>query len=238
MTSYALNLGSAVTLPGSGYAKRIMFDLPVRAGLTGAYFFGEGETVALTNWGGSEPNTVVGAPVWHDGYAELDGSNYIQTGVAETAAMTVLAVIKRKTTGTNVALVGNYGGTGATGVALYVASSNDDVDANTGRAGGTSICQATGNVDNWALVSITVPSSGAMTIRDHTTGTSSASAATDARVVNGVGDLRIGSFPSGNFDQPVNVAAVATYSAALSSDDLNLMVGKLRAYAALHGITV
>lgn len=237
-TVNTLNIGN-VTLPGSGYPPIGAMSIPVTDGLTGAFLLGSGSNVGATNYaenGGTV--TFVGSPDWQNGYVEVDRLNYIQTSIPETAAMTIIAIAKRKVSGNNTPIVGNFIDVTNVGVALYVASGTDNPIANADRAAGGGTVTVNGNWDAWSLVSLVVPSTGAMTITDHTNGLTANSAATDARVITGGGDIRIGSFYSVSFPGASQIAAVAVYNKALSPIELTAMEAWASDVGSHYGLTV
>lgn len=220
MPNYAPDLGD-LGLSGSGFLPSAAFSLPEIPGLRGAYILGAGEELALTNLVEGGPTPIkVGSPVWENGYAALSRGNHINTGVAETAAMTLMTV-SRRPTAVNVGFIGNYVNDDTKGVGIYSLGSQQIMtviaDRGTASALGTGVAAA---MASWGLYSASVPATGAMTMRNHTAGTSTVGTSTAARVVEGGGPMLIGTLDTASFPGAVQIAVAMIFDRVLSASEL------------------
>lgn len=230
------NLGD-VTLPGTGYPPAGVFSIPAHDRLNGAFFLGYGRDVAMQNWGGDTAVSEIGAPVYHNGYASLDGANFIETGVSETLEETLFLVF-RETTSAAVGAFGNYGGTTSIGTSLYVPASSTTINLNTGRVGGTGGVVTVGSTtSSWGIYSARIPATGQATLKNHISGSSSTSGASTAREINGAGPLRIGALYSAAFAGPSDVFAAMHYSAYLTAPEADAVAAHLRQMAESAGLS-
>lgn len=237
MPQYAFDVGD-FNLPGTGYLPTAAFSIPVMDGLAGAYLLGGGEEHGLINWADEDRSlTTVGTPAWEDGHAVLSAANYLDTGIAETPAMT-LVVIGRRTSAVNTAFVGNYRDQTNIGIALYAQTANQNIVANADRGSGGGSVQVAGNTDQLRLYSLTVPASGAMTIRDHTAGTSATGTQTGARVVETADTIRIGSFPGVGFPGVAHVSAALVFTRALTIPELAEVEAWGKEVGAFYGLVI
>ena len=238
MPNYAPDLGE-IGVSGPGFLPSAAFSLPDIPGLRGAYILGAGEELALTNLveGGPVPIRV-GSPVWENGYAALSRGNHINTGIAETAAMTLM-MVSRRPTGVNAGFIGNYINDDTKGVGIYSLGSQQTmtVIADRGTAGaiGTSIAAI---MASWGLYSASIPAAGAMTMRNHTAGTSAVGTSTAARVVESGGPILIGTLDTASFAGSVHIAVAMVLDRVLSAAELAEATAWAREAAAFGEIAV
>ncbi|QFQ88276.1 hypothetical protein F8A10_12225 [Paracoccus kondratievae] len=233
---HAHNLGN-VSLPGSGYPPLGAFSIPYADRLGGAFFLGYGREVAAVNWGADTEVSIIGNPNFQNGYAALDGANYIETGVEETIASTLFLVF-RETSDSAVGAFGNYGGPSTIGTSLYVSAGSTVMSVNTGRIGGTGgSASVTSDTSGWGIYSASIPATGQARLRNHVTGNVSVAGAATDRELNGAGPLRIGALYSASFPGASRVFAALQYRTNLS-DEETLVVGiHLRQMAEAAGLT-
>lgn len=233
-----LNQGAA-RYPAGRVAHRLMFEIPVTDGLVGAFFFGHGLEMATENWapgGVDRAGVLVGTPVAGVGYVEFSGGNFLQTQEDETAAMTLIAVGKRKASNVTGAFIGNYLSSTAIGIGLYAQASGPQ--GNAGRVSGSGSVSASGALDQLGAYALTVPATGAMTLHSLTTGGGNASTATADRVVSTNGKLRVGWMYSTGFVGPMQMNSAFIFNRVLTVAERGLMHEFVKKYAALSGFAV
>lgn len=225
-------------LPGLGYPPLAAFTIPVTAGLVGAHFFSSGKDIAAINYGGSVDAGFVGNGFTeHDGYMTVNENGYLQTGIAESPAASILAIIRR--TGTaSVGAIGTYVSNTDAGLAIYSQSPNDYWSSTVGKAGGTSTGSflATSTAQ-WRLIELSVPATGVHTLYDHTSGTLAASDNASAREASPRA-YRIGRIYSGAFVNSFDIAAAVFHNGTYNEVQRGQMIEWAREFAAANGITV
>jgi len=214
-----------------------LYYSPARpANCTNAWFFGQDVARSCANrrHGGATLD-VIGSPVFHDTYAEIDGGNaYFDTGQTDTAEMTVLALVRLHTTGDACTILDNLGG--GFGARLVVTATSNNIQM-AGAYGGPSIqSQMTPSGFStaplpWRCLIGTVGAVGSG-VYDMTTGRADTDANADAldRTV-GVGSMLIGGGgASGTYIGNFDLACLMTWDAVLSADERN------QAYQAAQGL--
>lgn len=233
---HAHNIGN-VSLPGIGYPPLGAFSIPYADRLGGAFFLGYGREIAAVNWAADTEVSFIGNPTFENGYAELDGANYIDTGVDETLA-TTLFVVFREASSNSVGVFGNYGSPTTVGTSLFVSSGSTTMSLNTGRIGGTGGVVTVGSdTSGWGIYSARIPATGQATLRNHVSGSASTSGASTDRELNGVGPLRIGALYSASFTGGSQVFAALQYSSDLTVAETLVVGTHLRQMAEAAGLT-
>ena len=235
----ALNLGTGLTGIPAGAPPLGCFQCPVTSGLVGLYALGDGAGVAAKNFAGTGDPTLVGSAIWLSGYAELSlAGGYLETNIAETAAMTFLAVYKRKVTATNIGVIGNYLSGTSVGCSLYAQSTDAYIRANTDRGATSSSTSLVANVDAWVLASLNSPATGAFTLSNHTAGTSGQSSSVLDRVVESAGTIKVGAFTSTGWAAVTQMALGVVYNRSLTALELASVAAWARSLVSVYGITV
>lgn len=238
MANYAPDIGD-LPISSIGLRPTAAHSLPEIPGLRGAYFMGAGERLALTNLvdRGSVP-VKVGNPGWENGYAVLSRVNHIDTGISETAAMTMI-VASRRPTANNVGYIGNYINDDLRGVGIYSLGSQQTVIgmADRGSVGALSVSVAAVTA-SWGLYSASIPASGAMTMRNHTSGDETVGSQTIPRVVETAGNILIGCLNTNTFGTTVHIAAALVFNRVLSTSELASAVAWVREAADFSNISV
>ncbi|WP_108500537.1 hypothetical protein [Paracoccus indicus] len=230
-------LGDDVTLPGTGYPPLAAFQVPYPANLKGAFFLGNGEKIGLRNWAGGADAVPVGSPAWGGNFATLSQDGYLQTDIDETLAMS-LFVVTRETSSDPVGFIGTYGGGTTRGISLYAGSGATSMTASIGRVGGGGSVGVTSNTTSWGVYSLQVPSTGAATLKNHTTGNANNSAGTEDRVANGAGLIRLGRLYDSGFIGQSDMALALIYDRALSDAEAGVVAAFSRDYAVGRGIAL
>lgn len=235
---YVLNLGSAVPDGLANAVPLAAMSAPVRTNLKAAHYLGHGKAVGVRNWADNTLSTVVGVPTWFNGYAETNYSNCLITNVVEEAAMTFFVVARRKTVSTSVAFFGNYASDTQAGISMWELNTASYIRASIAQTGGmVQTATMTNATDDWGLYGLSVPSSGTPTATGYTTGLIRTATAGD-RVINGLGNMRVGTMNTPGFGGTTQILALQIFSGLLSTQDTTAVVNHLRAYATKCGVTV
>lgn len=143
-------LGDDLVLPGSGYLSLFESSLPAVPDLVGAYLFGGDISLGKNLATGEVDASINGAPAQQDGYAVLDGANYLQTKIMDTDAMS-LFICGNNPSGVAAAYVGNLAG--ASGVSSGVAASTTGADfgSNLVRSSTWTTTNVTANPGDWFI---------------------------------------------------------------------------------------
>ncbi|KEX91598.1 hypothetical protein HA62_23365 [Pseudomonas putida] len=236
--SNALNLGSIV-LPGDNYPSIFGFNIPVTSGLEGAYLFGDGLNQVGRNYAPGKSNAMVsGGPVAGGGFASF-GSGYLNTGISETADMTIISVCRDSSgfadpqpgfVGNNISLV-------AGGVALATGSGGAALRGQAVKDALSDYATVAATTSNFVLVAYRARSSVASQISNLTSGVSAVAASTGVRTID-PSPILVGRLPSLNFQGPNDQAVCLIYSRALTDAELSLVAAWVRGYCTSKGITV
>ncbi|HEM8493976.1 hypothetical protein DN523_29340 [Burkholderia multivorans] len=215
-------------------------------------YFGVGESaVFITNHNtqkcqrnfatGAIENGIVGTVPITEDYASLTSqSNYVQTGIAEVADMSIFSVFRSAAFSCFAA--SNYMPTGNQGIGLWIDSfgklsffaSRDD---GTGKPTLSNTVSAAATASNaWILASGTTGPTVNM-VRNHTANTSVSSTITGARMTN-ANPIRIGSSWGGPSTGACDHLITVIVPRLLTADQTTSLVTAMRTYAAKHGITV
>lgn len=230
-------LGDDVTLPGTAHPPLAAFQIPFADDLAGAFFLGNGEAIARTNWSGGDAPELIGSPAFGS-FATLSGGGYLQTAIPEALAMTIF-VVGRETTADTVGWIGNYLSGAALGVSMYTGSGGTSMQANVGRVGGTGgSVSVTSNTADWGIYSLQIPATGASRLRNHTSGNASLTTATADREINGAGPLRVGRCYSATMIGANDQVIALVYNRALSDAETLIVAEFCRDYAVSRGIAL
>ncbi len=234
----ALNLGD-VTLPGETYPSLFGFSIPVTSGLEGAYLFGEGASQMPFNYAVDKPDaTVIGAPGAGSGFATFSENGYLDTGIAETAEMTIITVCRDNTgTGDPVpAFVGNHLNTTLGGVAIFHNNTGLQAQAQAVKANASDVAAvALANGYTWAMLAHRPKNAAPSLMANLTTGASGSSPSSGARTVYAA-PIWIGRIPNNSYKGLNDQVACLIYSRALSDVELNQVSAWLRSYCASKSI--
>ncbi|MBK4216139.1 hypothetical protein JJJ17_09395 [Paracoccus caeni] len=235
MKTRVLDIGN-IALPGTGYPPLAAFKIPFRPQLAGAFFLGSGREVGLTDWSGKTSGAVaVGSPLWEEGYAELSGANYLQTGVPETTFMTLVACV-RSLTNSESAFIGGWGGPGNAGVALVRFATNDRIAGLAGLSNDThQTVNANGPIMNqWAICSLKVGGSN-IWIENHSSGQTSGvidyPAGLSRKISANAHPLRLGRGYTPSYVNPVQINSALMYNASLTITDTREAAHLVHGYA-------
>lgn len=232
----ALNLG--VALPGEGYPAMSGFEIPVVAGLSGAYLFGEGGSMLGYNYAPGMPDAVVvGAPAIGAGFASFGPDGYLQTAVAETADMTFFSVGRSLGADGLAPLVGNFGS--SIGLIMYLDVAGRLAIGNAQRtaAGGANLGGEV-NIAKFQIYGFRAPAAAASTQKNYSRNATAVSSNATARVVSSVGPLRVGRSYSPLASQINDQVLALVYSRALTDSEMDSVAAWARKYCASKGINV
>lgn len=237
--SNALNLGD-IQLPGDNYLSLFGFNIPVTSGLEGAYLFGDGVSQAPKNYAPGKANAaVVGSLVAGANFITMSEAGYIDTGIAETADMTILSVF-RDSTGTSDAqpgFVGNHSTLALGGVALIYSSAGANISGQAIKAQASDFASTPWSMASFTMVAYRPRGSAVSQISNLTTGSSGQSSSTAARTLSAQ-PIWIGRIPSNSFKGLSDQVACLIFSRALSDSEINTLAVWLRAYCASKAINV
>ncbi|RMX06704.1 hypothetical protein D8I35_09390 [Corticibacter populi] len=234
------NHGDAV-LPGSGYMPIEGFNFPVSDGLRGLFLCGDGLSIARRNFAGLGDAEIIGAPAEHEGFCRFDAGNYLQTQIAETAALTYIVVGRRPTesTGAEATFIGNYA-PGSIGATMYTSSSGSAMTANADRSpAGSTTASVVTDVSAMGLYVMTAPASGGPTwLYAMTAGLQNGSTNTNPRAVTGAGLLRIGAVYAATFSGAADIVTAAVLDRVITDDERAAIAVWARNYAGQFGFAV
>lgn len=233
------NIGD-VTLPGDGYPPLAAFQIPVTSGLVSALFLGDGASLIADDFApGAGAADILGSPVSSAGYTALSGSSYVLPEACETDAMTLLVIAKKGNAAEAAGFIGNISTATSGGVGIYSAAGASSVSATAVRAGsppGTTVTAAA-TPDAWGMYALSVPSSGALTFYNLTTGGVGTSVAAGPRVSNGT-RIRVGTVAHSGYGGATDLVLSLVYNRALSTAEMTALSTWARSYAAGLGLTV
>lgn len=246
--SNALNLGNIV-LPGDNYPSIFGFNIPVTSGLEGAYLFGDGSGQVARNYAPGKANAaIVGtlAPVGA-GFATFSDAGYINTGISETAEMTLITV-SRDSTGTADPIPGYIGnnfsvaGGGTTiisGSPTTLRGSCVKINATlTPPAADVEFISAAGNPATFTAQSFRAKNAAPSLMNNLSTGLQVVSTNSGVRVLETNYPIWIGRIPSNSFKGFNDQVAALVFSRALGDAELALLMTWLRGYCASKGIAI
>lgn len=239
--SNALNLGSIV-LPGDNYPSIHGFNIPVTSGLEGAFLFGDGVAQMGRNYAPGKPDaTVVGAPVSGAGFGVFNEFGYLNTGISETAEMTIITVCRDSSglVDPKPGFIGNHLDVPLGGVAIFTATETlfrgQNVKNNLSDYCSVS---ANGTVATFTPLAFRVKNNATSLLTNLTSGAAAGSASSGARTVDSANKILVGRIPSEGFKGLNDQVAALIYSRAITDAELTSMTVWLRKYCASHGIVV
>lgn len=240
-----------ITVPGGTNAKHLTYAPRITSGLRGLYLFGDTLAHSKRNHAPSGDDlTVVGSPVIEATHARLTGlSNYFDTGLLETSAMTYIAVSRSVGSPTSNAdsapIVGNFRGSTVAEYGNHLVWTDSggadritfSIGTDNGGALVTDGVALNETTQDWDL--IIAGSDGAASdiynITDDTSNNGSAYA--NSRAAATVDNLLIGSFYT-SFAGEVDIHQIWIFDRLLTSDERTTLTADIRALAAADGITV
>lgn len=235
--SNAFNIGEVV-LPGDFYPSIFGFTVPVRDGLEGAYLFGDGVTQIPKNYAQDKPDaTVVGALSVGAGYATFNETGYLDTGITETADMTVITVARDSTGSADPApgLIGNFIDATRGGLAISTNGATGyratEVKDSTLRSIPILAAQ-----ENFTIQALRARNLKTSSLKNLTSGDETIGSSTAARTVYSAGTIWIGRIPNTGFKGFNDQVAALIFSRALTDAELDLVAAWLRGYCASKGI--
>ena len=238
VTYNRLNVGA--DLPDGEYMPLEAFNIPVTLGLTGAFFMADGASIAPINMANGTDGNLYGNASIDDGALILEDRGFIDTGLAETQAASVVMILRKENLADNAGYFGNYMGGGGSGLSLYSSASVASLAVAVQKTSGPITASIAGTLTDWTMVAVSVPATGAVTVYNLTTAASATHVNTDARAAPNGANLLIGAFPvaDGAFRSPVGAALCLVYNRALTALEIGDVGDWARAYAAARGITV
>jgi len=238
--SNALNIGN-ISLPGDGYPSIFGFKIPVTTGLEGAYLFGDGAGQFSRNYAPGKPNaTVIGSPSSGSGYGVFSENGYLDTGISETADMTIITVARDSTGFVDPVpgYVGNNFSIASGGVAIYIGSPTT-LRGNAIKNGAVDYVNVSGDPAVFTAQCLRARSAAASSFTNMTSGSTASSAnTTGTRTVDSSNKIWIGRLPANTFKGINDQVLTLIYSRAISDAELNQIATWLRSYCASKGISV
>lgn len=230
------------------YSDSLDWDAPF-AGIEYLNFFDGPDVLARNMILGKPRATVVGAPTHGEGYAAFTGlSNYLQTQVAETSALSIVSVWRSVgvVTGTPLSeramvasnfLAGTLSGAGSSMLANINTRWQALTTAN--NSGAPGYYSAFGVVDpnTWGLRAMRVSAADGITADDMTAGLRQTVAMVYPRVM-GARTIRIGSAYSTDYTGVVHQCVTALISRRITDNELTDLGDLMRYHAASRGIAV
>lgn len=242
------NIGTDIALPaGVRFPPLAAFSIPRTDRLKGAFLMAGGVAGALRNWApGGADATIVGDVTEGDRCVVLKGlTGYLETRIAETAAMTIVGIMQQVDISGAIAAIGNYRASSVgNGVGLHT-SATGILSLNVSRAagsGGSSTVPVGGSlIERMTLFSAVIPATGPTTLRNHTTGANPARSSNDgARLLNADGLLmRIGNLAGPTWvTGTARMMAMLVYDTALTDAEVATAAAWGKDYAAGYGVVV
>ncbi|MCS4063730.1 MULTISPECIES: hypothetical protein [Pseudomonadaceae] len=237
----ALNLGN-VTLPGSNYLSIYGFNVPVKSGLEGLFLFGDGSAHVARNYAPGKANaTVVGAPQSFNGYTTFSDSGYLETGIAETAEMTIITICRDSTgiADPRPGFVGNYFDLATGGVAIFP-QSETQFRAQTvkNKANDYSTVLAKDTIASYAALALRVRNNAPSVMKNLVTGVEVSSTSSLARTVDGSRTIQIGRIPNDGFKGLNDQMMVLIFSRSILDAELSSLIPWSAGYGTSHGINI
>ncbi|MGH2343517.1 hypothetical protein ACRC7T_18785 [Segnochrobactraceae bacterium EtOH-i3] len=234
MTARCLDIG-AVPLPGEGYMPLAAFTRPAALAPSGLFLLGQGLSAAGRDYSPAGLDATVQGTLAAAGPGAVlggVGGGYLQTSVAETAAMTLLALVKLSPGTSAAPIITNYGA--SPGASLYADANGQAVRLS---AGGLGVIGLVVPANQWILVAARIPATGAARIENIGAGTSATTTATTGRVVTGSA-MRIGGAYTSTLTGSSAGILAGIYSDYMSDFDLARESAWAAAYAATLGIDI
>lgn len=226
-------------LPAGNYMPLSAFSCPVPAGLVGAWFMANGLEIARTN-------VVTGADAWMqgdvsvvDGAARIGDRAFMDTGLPETQAASVLLICRKSVPTGSIGFFGNYLGGFSSGLGLFSsAGGSGTISVSVQKTTGQITAGIGADLLNWAMVAVSVPATGQVRVHNLTAGTAGNHADAEARAAPNASSMWIGGFPSegGSFRDSADLALALYWNRNLSDAEIGDVGAWARAYAASRGI--
>lgn len=234
----ALNLGSVV-LPGSNFLSIYGFNVPVKAGLEGLFLFGDGASHVARNYAPGKANAItVGVPQAFNGYTTFSEAGYLETGIAETAEMTIIDIC-RDSTGIidpRPGFVGNYVDLAVGGVAIFPVNDNAfRAQSVKNQANDYSNVNARDTIATFAPLALRARNNTPSLLRNMATGLEGASNSSGVRTVNAGRAIQIGRIPIDGYKGLNDQVACVIFSRAITDQELFLMTQWCKGYCVSHG---
>jgi hypothetical protein len=110
---------SSVKLSDANFTNYVArYGNQVLAGLVGEYYFGVSSAQSAQNQSGGAAATVSGAPVYSANSAVFGSSDSFDTGIAESANMTLIVIAQRNVSGNPELFIGDYNLSDKTGLGI------------------------------------------------------------------------------------------------------------------------
>lgn len=247
-------MASFQRVSGANFARAgLGFIAPVADGLVA--WFMTGGANALKNYApGGADATIVGAPDIQPGFVSLKGAtNFLQTSVPETAAMTLIAVARTSDTFVDGAhqpvFAGNYVSTGVGGLMIYGNPATGGAAPPASRLTGMSVYDNNGSTvllqpfvaaadaTAWRALSMEVSNTTDPVTRDLTNGLIGTTPRLYPRKIANE-TFRIGSARGASYQGVCDVAAFVAYNRVLTADERGRVYARLKSTLAKRGITV
>lgn len=244
--------GLSIIVADTSYSgATVGYSLPVSRGARTIFFPKADAATTIVNKvdtlaGGAGNGSIVGAPTYSAGYANLKSlSNYISTGSADSATSTLLFVARTSDAGTANATTPTLGGNftlGASGYMAYLGDSSGQLTfagrrctSVTGTPTNTSIVRVNVTSNTWAFLAMVYDDTAkTMTAYNKTTGITSSPLTYLGTHIAGASNVRIGSINS-TYSGDADIAFAAEHNVALSSVEIDTIYqaikSKLGAYA-------
>lgn len=240
-----------ITVPGGTAARFLPYAPSITNGLRGCYIFGGTLAQSLRNHApGGADLTSVGSPVIESTYARLTGlSNYFDTGMLETSAMTYLAVSRAVNSPTDNAtsapIVGNFRGSAVSTYGNHLvwtdSGGSDRITFNVGTDNGGALVTAgvalNETVTDWDLI-IAGTDASASSLYNVSDGLDNVgSAYANSRAAATADNLLIGSLYA-SFAGEVDIQQLWIFDRLITSAERTALTAEIRALATADSITV
>ncbi|MCE1053433.1 MULTISPECIES: hypothetical protein [Pseudomonas putida group] len=237
----ALNLGDVV-LPGNNYLSIFGFNIPVKSGLEGAFLFGDGGAQIGRNYAPGKANAVVvGSPQAMNGYTTFNETGYLESGISETAEMTIIIVCRDSTGNADPrpGFIGNHFDIASGGVAIFTASETVFRAQNIkNKLSDYCNLNATDTIATFTPMALRVRNNAPSVMRNMTTGANAASTSSAARTIDAARKIQIGRIPSDGFKGLNDMMAAIIYSRSITDEELSVLTDWLKGYCLSHGVSV
>lgn len=237
--SNALNIGD-VSLPGDGYPSIFGFSIPVLDGLEGAYLFADGAAQISRNYAPGKPDAkIIGSPVAEATCVNFNDAAYLNTGIAEVADMTLVAVCRDNSDLKILpGFIGNNLSIAAGGIAISTYSATQLRGTNVKPSGTVESIGLAADAAQFAAVAYRPKSSAQSLMTNLGTGVTATGASSAARVVDAANPIWIGRIPSNAFKGPNKAVLALVYSRAVTDAELVKITAWVKEYCTSKGVTI
>ena len=227
----ALNINAGIS-HYDGIPPLSAFNIPVQDGLTYAGIFASGPSLAEKNYAFTGDGVVVGGAITGgNGYCTIPQGCYIDTGIKQTLAISMLAVFRSPDETDALGIMGDYEGAANPGVAMFVGGAQEDAAQYVieNDAGSTMPTRSLPNPEtDFNLMGFAAPAVGGATVFTKPGSTTQATEYT--RAITTSGNILLGGLPNAGFQQEIDLALAVLFDREITASEID----QLKAWAVEH----